>query len=505
MGVTDRLRGIFSAERSDPAITLGDYAGMLNPWDFTSLNFLGNSYPIAGLNTTLPGSKQEEIDHTFEGFVQRAYRTNGIIFACMAAHLRLFTQARFQWQRMTGGRPGDLFGTNDLSILEHPWQNAVTGDLLARASQDADLAGNFYCARRQGNRIKRMRPDWVTIVLGSDSDPDVSSIDLDADVLGYIYHPGGRYSSAKPVALLASEVAHYAPIPDPLANFRGMSWLTPVVREVMGDNAATAHKLTFFENGATANLVVKRPDSPEKSAFLEWVRLMEENHTGLANAYKTLYLTSGADATVVGANMQQLDFKVVQGAGEVRIAAAASVHPVILGLSESLQGAALNAGNFAAARRLYADMWARPSWANLAGSMETIVPAPSGARLWYDDRDIPFLAEDQKDAADIMAVRLTAAETGIRAGWQADDIIAAIEANDIGLLVGKHTGLFSIQLQAPGSIKMPAGEVPGELPVGGVPGQTKPETIPAGDTSTKPVTGGTTKPSNGKAPVGVKP
>jgi len=112
-----------------------------------------------------------------------------------------------------------------------------------------------------------------------------------------------------------------------------------------------------------------------------------------------------------------------------------------------------------------------------------------------------------------MAVRLTAAETGIRAGWQADDIIKAIEANDIGLLVGKHTGLFSIQLQAPGGIKMPVGEVPGELPVGGSPGQTKPETIPAGDTSTKPLaTGNTkpvapsTKPTNGaKPPVGSKP
>jgi hypothetical protein len=30
-------------------------------------------------------------------------------------------------------------------------------------------------------------------------------------------------------------VAHWSPIPDPLANFRGMSWLTPVLREIDAD------------------------------------------------------------------------------------------------------------------------------------------------------------------------------------------------------------------------------------------------------------------------------
>jgi phage portal protein BeeE len=466
--------------------------GVDNLWPYASIG--GYSYPLAGLTQTMPGAKQEEIEQSFEGYVQRVYKTNGIIFACMAAHLHLFTQARFQWQRMNGGVPGDLFGTDALSILEHPWQNAVTADLLARASQDADAAGNFYAARR-GNRIKRMRPDWVTIVLGSESNPDVTSVDLDADVLGYIYHPGGKYSGNKPVPLLATEVAHYAPIPDPLANFRGMSWLTSIIREVMGDNAATTHKLMFFENGATANLVVKRTDSLAKSAFDDWVAMVKSGHTGLANAYKTFFLDSGADATVIGANMQQMEFKVTQGAGEVRIAAAASVHPVILGISEGLSGSSLNSGNFEAARRLYADMWARPSWANLAASLETIAPPPRGARLWYDDRNISFLAADQKDAADIEQIKSQTIRTLIEAGFKADDVIKAVEAADMGLLSGKHTGLFSVQLQAPGSTKMPAGEVPGEGPVG--PG-SGPETIPAGDTSTKPVTGG------GKAPPATK-
>jgi phage portal protein BeeE len=491
MGLRDAIRTFFDPLGGERAMVLPDVMG--DPFTAPWFNFGGHLYPL-GLNQTMPNSKQEEIEQTFEGYVQQAHLANGIIFGCAVAHLRLFSQARFQWQRMSGGRPGDLFGTQDLAILERPEANTVTSDLLTRASLDADYGGNYFATLRKG-RIKRMRPTWVDIILGSDQDPGVTAQDLDAEVLGYIYWPGGKRRGGKPVPLLASEVCHYAPLPDPLASYRGMSWVTPIAREVMGDIAMTASKLAFFENGMTPNLVIKRNDSLQSKAFAEWTAMVKAGHQGVANAYKTLFLDAGADATVIGSNMQQMEFKVTQAVGEVRMATAAGVHPVILGLSESLQGAALNSGNFSAARRLYADMWARPSWANLAASMETIVPAPSGARLWYDDRDIPFLAEDQKDAADIQQVKMHSIEAGIRSGFKADDVVKAVEANDMGLLVGKHTGLFSVQLQAPGSTKMPAGEVPGETPVSG--NGTGPEVIPKGDVSTKPIAavGG-----NGKGP-----
>jgi hypothetical protein len=170
-------------------------------------------------------------------------------------------------------KPGDLFGNPNLAILEHPWgPQSTTGDLLGRMLLDADIGGNAFLVRRAG-KIRRMRPDWVTIVLGSENDPDIDSRDFDADVLGYIYHPGGRYSTKGAVPLLASEVAHFAPLADPLAVYRGMSWLTPIVREIMGDTAATNHKLTFFENGATPNMVVSLDKDIALEAFKDWIAL----------------------------------------------------------------------------------------------------------------------------------------------------------------------------------------------------------------------------------------
>lgn len=417
--------------------------------DYVTWIVNGNTYH--GMSQTLQG-RHEPIENDFEGIVSGAYKRDGVVFAVELTRLMLFSEARFQWQRMENGRPGDLFGTPDLGIIEKPWPNGTTGDLLTRMLGDADMAGNNYLTRsvRTNGRIRRLRPDRTVIVLGSNDDADHPEDALDCEVVGYITE---RKSTGKSEFLPADEVAHFAPIPDPIANFRGMSWLTPVLREVMGDKAATEHKLKFFENGATPNLVIKMDPALTPEQVGEYADLMEQNNEGVRNAYKTLFLGGGQDVTVVGADLKQIDFKATQGAGETRIAAAGGVHPVIVGLSEGLAGSSLNAGNFASARRLLADKTMRPLWRNAAGSLETIVPAPSAARLWVDTRDIAFLREDEKDAAEIMKEKALTIEAFVRAGYTPESAAAAVQSGDLALL--KHTGLYSVQLQPPGAQQKP--------------------------------------------------
>lgn len=431
-----------SEKRSETPISFDEWAQIMT--------FGGNQYGL-GLNTTLQVG-HEEVSGDFGGLIRGAYKQNGVIFACMLTRMLLFSEARFQFRERRAGRPGNLYGTPALVPLERPWANGTTGDLLSRMIQDADLGGNAYIARRNGEqRVRRLRPDWVSIVLGSNLEPDQPGWASDAEVVGYIYHPGGYHSNADVELFDRDEVAHFAPIPDPEARFRGMSWLTPVLREIMADGAMTRHRMKFFEQGATPNVVVKTPiEDPEK--FKTWVELMREKSEGLAHAYKTLYLGAGSDATVVGANFQQIEFKVTQGAGETRIAAAAGVPPVIVGLSEGLQAATYS--NYGQARRRLADGTMRPLWRNAAGSLATIVPPPNGSELWYDLSDIAFLREDEKDAAEIAQGKAVATKTLVDAGYEPDTVIDAIESGDFLRL--KHTGLVSVQLQPPGSQTPPA-------------------------------------------------
>jgi phage portal protein BeeE len=424
------------------------------------MNYAGHLYPLSGISTTL-GSKQEEPSASFQGYVEWAYYNNPVVFACMEVRRALFSEARFQFRQLRSGRPGDLFGNADLSILETPWPNGTTGDLLSRAIQDVDISGNFYAARK-GDQLMRMRPDWVSIVLGSDMDEDDPAIALDARALGYLYHPGGYFAGEDPVPLLADQVCHFAPIPDPLARFRGMSWLTPIVREVMADSAATQHKLTYFENGATVNGVVGFPPETSKALFDDYVKEFNKGHKGTENAYKTAFLGGGASFTPVGSNMQQIDFKVTQGAGETRIAAAAGTPPVLVGLSEGLDAATYS--NYALARRRFADGTMRPLWRNVAGSFASVINVPGGSELWYDDRDIPFLQDDMKDRAEVQKMQASSINTLIIAGYEPASVVDAVNSGDFSRLT--HTGLFSVQLQPAGADLTPHQPTNGTIPIG---------------------------------------
>lgn len=435
MGIADWFRPRPQVERADPLMSLEQLANLFS------------SFTYSGVRYSLPGATQEDVGGTFLSMSRGAYRANGIVFSCVLNRMSLFSEARFMFRRVRGGRPGDLFGNPELRVLDRPWAGATTGDLLSRMLAYHDLAGNAYVVRRPGPVLTPLRPDWVTII-GGIPGTDASVWHPDARVIGYAYQEGGPGSGNEPMVFLPEEVAHFASIPDPEARFVGMSWITPVVREVMGDKAATEHKLKFFENGATPNLLVKLPidDLAKVQAIIE---KFKESHEGVSNAYKTLFLAGGADATVVGSDLQQLDFKLTQGAGETRIAAAAGVPPVVAGFSEGLQGSSLNAGNYKASFRRFADLTVRPLWRNVSGSLANVIQVPADAELWYDERDIKALQEDLRDAAEIMQYDATATKTFVDAGYDPDSVISAVAAKDMTLL--KHTGLVSVQLQPPGS------------------------------------------------------
>lgn len=418
--------------------TTDDYANWVaQAFGMGSFGFQGSEYPL-GVMTTQPGSKTEPIGDNFSGYVNHGLKGNGVVWTCESVRLEVFAQAEFKFQRLANN---EIYGTTALRPLERP-------GLLAEALLDADLAGNFYGALVDGE-VFRLRPDWVDIVM--------EPIRAAGGVIGFakrgfFFYEDGRRDS-QPVVLLPSEVVHFTVKPDPLANFRGMSWLTPLVREVLGDTAYTRHKANFVDNAATPNLAVTLAKEVTPDQFDLFVEKMDERHKGPQNAGKTLYLGGGADVTVVGADMRQLDFKVVQGAGESRIAAASGVGAVIAQLSEGMQGSALNAGNYGASRRRFSDVPMRFAWKQAAEAFATVVPVPAGSKLWYDADRIPFLQEDAKDAADIEQVKAATIRQLVDGGFEPQSVVAAVDAQDMTLL--QHTGKLSVQLQEPGA--MPAG------------------------------------------------
>lgn len=455
MGLLDRISAARTVEKRNSIDSwISDY---LLP-AYGTFGFGGSQYPF-GLNTTYSRLAINEISAGLPGYMA-AVRNCPPAFGAQLVRAMVLSQARFTFRNppSSARSPRRTFGTSALSLLEKPWTNATTGELLSRMEWHAGLAGNAYVTNRTPGRLRVLRPDWVAIVYGSQQEPELAAHALDGELVGYVYAPGGLVNTGTALAasgggrmysLLPDEVAHWSPIPDPECAGIGMSWITPAVREIQGDIAASKHKLQFFERGATPNLVVKGIPAQSSAQFNELVEAMESRHAGLGNAYRTLYLTAGADATVVGSNLQQIDFKSTVGTGETRISVLSRVPAAVLGISEGLAGSSLNAGNFGQARRNFSDTWVFPSLQDLCAALAPLVRVPPDAELWFDTTDMPLLREDAKDAAEIEGMKADTITKYVREGFTADSAIAAVRGQDVSLLV--HTNLVSVQLQQPGT------------------------------------------------------
>jgi phage portal protein BeeE/2'-5' RNA ligase len=377
----------------------------------------------------------ERILPTFEQYTGLAYMGNSVLFAVIGRRLNLFSDATFKFRSLSDKH---LFGSPELAKLETPWPNGSTGELLARMEQDVSLAGNAYI-RDAGDRLERLRPDWVTIVSHVTSDPLGRKV---REVLGYWYQPVGDPERGDEYYTV-DEVAHWSPIPDPLANFRGMSWMTPVIREINADFAMTAHRDAFFRNAATPNTVI-RYTNRLKPETLDRIRAsVAARHAGSENAFGTMILDEGADLTVVGDRMQGSAFVEIQAVGETRIANAAGVPGIVVGLREGRQTGA--PGEYADAMRGFADATMRPNWRTACAALAKLVKVSAGAQLWYDTTDISALRQGEKDQADTMSTQASTANTLMMAGYEPDTIMPAIYAGDLTLL--KHTGNMSVQMQ----------------------------------------------------------
>lgn len=425
--------------------TVQDYLETVN-----SLNFQGNTYGPS--ITQSYGSQQnvEQVRAEFASFAQQLYGSNGIVFSLMAVRQLAFSAIRMQWQRLEKGRPGELFSTPALHFFEEPWSGGTTGDLLAKMITDADLAGNSYWTV-SGGELVRLRPDWVDIVLQPrtvaipDPEGGMRPGTLGMKRIGYLYYEGGRGNS-DPVPLTSDEVCHFAPLQDPLATYRGMSWLTPLLRELYSDRAMTDHQRKFFERAATPNMVVRHDPGVLPEDAKRFKLAFDAEYGGVENAWKTMHLGGGADVTVVGADFKQMDFKVVQGHGETRIAAAAGVPPIIPGFSEGLASATYS--NYGQALRRFSGLTMHPLWQSAAGSLQRLTSPPPGCRLWYDTRDVEFLREDAQDLSEVQQTQAATVSSYISAGFTPESAVRAVRDDDLSVL--RHTGLVSVQLWTPG-------------------------------------------------------
>lgn len=372
---------------------------------------------------------------------REAYECNGVVFACIAARMALLSEARFRLQSTADMH---LFGNAGLSILEYPWPNATSGELWARMELGDSSAGNAYIRRAEPEDgtealLTVMRPDCVTIV--SEEARDTAGRTFRRPV-GYVedLRPLG-ITDREPQFYTTAEVAHYSPNPDPSASFKGMSWLTPVLREIGADQAMTTYKTEHLRSGAQLGIVVKYAQKLQPATIDALRERIQARYGGPANSGKTLVLDQGGDVAVAGSTLEQLQFTALQGATETRIAAAAQVPAEVIGLD----GPRSASGNYELAVRRFADLWARPHWRAGCAVLQHLVqlvnpdgsesPVTAPQRLWFDVSEIAALREGELARAQAYLVKTQGLAASVTAGYTRDSAVKAADSGDLTQLV----------------------------------------------------------------------
>ena len=379
---------------------------------------------------SLWNNNDERLLTDFRTYAEQGYQGNGPVFSIVSFLTRTTGEIDFKFQDLNTKK---LFGNSNLRVLERPQPTWRTDRLVQWMELDRNIAGNAYVLR-EGKTLRRLRPDWVDIVV----DPS------DHMVMGYLFYEGGK-GVGEGVAYSNKEVAHYLTDPDPLASARGITWMHSAAREIDADTYMSRHKIKYFTNAATPNLIVKvegqlTPESREKLRAE-----FAAKYGSFENAYKTAILDSGADITSVGNNFAEMSYGSVAALGENRLANAAGVPPIVLGFSRGLDASTYS--NYHQAMRAYADTRARPNWRAMSAALEVFVPTPVNSRLWYDDRGISFLQQDAKDESEIRRINSQSITILVRDGFSPDSAIEAVTTGDFSVL--EHTGLTSVQLQPP--------------------------------------------------------
>ncbi len=382
------------------------------------------SRQLVQLVETLAGTPVEPIGNDFSSFVRSGYLANGIVYGCITARLVLFAQGVFKMRNRRDKTERPL--PPRLQILDKPWPGGSTAEMLARVEQDTSLGGNWYLHQAEPDVLQRLRPDWTDIVL----DPQ------GMERIGYLYHRGGRGVDPAGLPLTLDEVTHGSPYPDPMAAFRGTSWIMSVTDEIQSDTAMTRHKKAFFANAATPNLLIRLEHSLSASQREVWREMLEAKFGGSRNAWKTMVLEEGADAKIIGKAVD-LGFTDTQAGGENRIAVAAGVPSVVLGIKEGAEQATYN--NYASALSHMANFTTQHMWNDTTSVFTNTLPVPEGFELIIDTSDIPALQQDGQEAATVTETQARTIRDLTDGGYTPDSVIVAVTGNDLTLL--EHGGL----------------------------------------------------------------
>jgi len=255
-----------------------------------------------------------------EQLTQEGYVKNSIASACINMIATSAPEAKLKVYRVAGNEEIEVTDHWLMRLIERPNPHMSTFELWELTHIYLNTAGAAYWELVRASRnpnapvveVLPLRPDRIKVI------PDRKDY-----IGGYQYEVNGQSITYEPWEILAF------PLPNPIDEFRPLSPLARVAREIGIDNETTDFTKAFFENGAVPGGILSTDQqlTEEESDRIElrWWQRFRGKRRG-----RTAVLGKGAQYQQLSMNFQEMEFESLRAFTETRICAAFGVDPVLL-------------------------------------------------------------------------------------------------------------------------------------------------------------------------------
>lgn len=339
----------------------------------------------------------------------RGSDANSAVFACLSAICTQFPEAPLRIYRDDGqGKRTELADAPIRKLLDRP-NPAMTGPVLWHWTQWAKhVHGNAYWRKiRSGNDLTGNVVELWPISPTQIRPWREKGSNTFIDAYRYQYAPG-RYEQIAP-----ENIVHFKLGIDDSDHRLGLSPLSRLMHEILGDEEASRWQAQMLANGGAAGMVVEVPKetsiSTEQAADLK-------QRIGAAfgghNRGSVGVLTGGAKLAPYGYSPEQMDMKGLHRVPEERIAAVLRVPAIIAGLGAGLDRSTF--ANFHEAREMFAEMTILPLYSFDQATVNTqLLPDFTNDRRIYAAFDITDLRALQEDENQ----KYTRLNVGVQGTW----------------------------------------------------------------------------------------
>jgi HK97 family phage portal protein len=226
---------------------------------------------------------------------------------------------------------GDIGPIALYNLLDQPNPYMDYEELIQLLVIDLLLVGNAYWFKWRANAagqplaLYRLAPPFVKVVPG------------DMGIKEYQYKIPD-IGQRDPLTIPPADIIHFK-LPNPHSAYYGLGVIQGGARPLDLELALTDHQASYFEHGAHPSMVVQSERRIPKDVFKKLRAQLRGRYGGSHNAGEMMVLESGLTAQSIAPDAAKAQFEQMSKLSRDRVLAMFRVHPKLLGISGTSDGA----------------------------------------------------------------------------------------------------------------------------------------------------------------------